>query len=186
MSFATYEELKAAVEERRQDILTVEVDLGAKYSQEHEDAKKELAEANALKKLAGQSFLADNIAALEERVASTRPEPKSIWLQYKRLPISAWAMLTKSTGLSAIDQYEKVLPEVFIGVFGNDPTEEDENGNLVHYGLEPLTTDARAVSSRSDETILPGAMLHLVVNAFMSWQNSSGEISIRPTKSGRA
>ncbi|QXO13608.1 tail assembly chaperone [Microbacterium phage Mandalorian] len=187
MSFSSYEELKAAVDERRKDILTIEVDLGARYSQDHEDAKKELAQAEAIQKLAGggQGFLNDNLEQLKARVAETKPEANSIWLRYGRLQLAEWSMLTKATGLTPIDQYEKVLPQTFKGVYGVDPTAEDEEGNLLHPDAEPLTTDARAVSSRSEETILPGAMLHVVVNAFMTWQNSSGEISIRPTKSGR-
>ncbi|USH44765.1 tail assembly chaperone [Microbacterium phage Juanyo] len=189
MSFSSYEELKAAVDERRKDILTIEVDMGATYSQEHEDAKKELAQAEAIQKLAGggQGFLNNNLDQLKARVAETKPEAKSIWLRYGRLSLADWSLLTKaSAGLTPLDQYEKVLPSTFKGVYGVDPTAEDEEGNLLYPDAEPLTTDPRAVSSRSDETILPGAMLHVVVNAFMTWQNSSGEISIRPTKSGRA
>lgn len=187
MSFSSYEELKAAVDDRRKDILTIEVDMGARYSQEHEDAKKELAQAEAIQKLAGGGggFLNNNLDALRDRVAETKPESKSIWLQYGRLSLADWSMLTKAAGVVPIDQYEKVLPTTFKGVYGLDPTAEDEEGNLLHPDVEPLTKDPRAVSSRSDETILPGAMLHVVVNAFMTWQNSSGDISIRPTKSGR-
>ena len=48
MSFSSYEELMAAVEERRQDTLTLEVDLGGTYSQVHEDAMKALQQALAL------------------------------------------------------------------------------------------------------------------------------------------
>lgn len=181
MSFASYEELMQVVEERRQDVLTLEIDLGAVYSQEHEEAKKELANAKALKSLAGeQGFLADNVASLEARVEETRPPARSVWVQFKRLMIGEWAMLTKQANLSPVEQYEKVLPKTFVGVWGVDPV-EDENRDAA-----PLSTDPALLSSRGDKNIVTGAMLHQVVQAFMAWQNSSGEISIRPTKSGRA
>lgn len=188
MAFTSYEELMATVEERRKDTLTLEVDMGSTYSQEYEDAKKELAQAKALKQLAGnQEFLGDNVAALEQRVAEAKPEVQAIWIRYNRLSLGEFALLTKQTGLSAIDQYEKVLQKVFVGVYGEDPSEVDEDGELVRPDLEPLTTDARAVSSRENEgSILPGGLLHSVVQNFITWQNSSGEITIRPTKSGRA
>lgn len=187
MGFATYEELQAAVESRRNQILTLEVDLGAQYSQEHEDAKKELAQAQAIKKLAGNGgFLGDNIAALESRVAETKPDSAVVYLQYSRLTVAEFSMLMKQQGLSSIDQYERVIPKCFVGLFGEDPLAEDEEGNRINPDLKPLTTDAEAVSSRSDKTVIPGGLLHGVVQAFMSWQNSSGDISIRPTKSGRA
>ncbi|WNM67988.1 tail assembly chaperone [Microbacterium phage SirVictor] len=180
MSFNSYEELMQAVEERRQDVLTLEVDLGSAYSQEHEDAKKELAQAKALKQLAGnQEFLGDNVAALEARVAETKPEARSVFVRFSRLKLGEWAMLVKQAGLTPVDQYEKVLPKTFIGVWGQDPTVEVE-GVLP----EPLSTDAALLSSKGDKGILPGGMLHQVVQAFMAWQNSSGDITIRPTKSG--
>ncbi|QNL31027.1 tail assembly chaperone [Microbacterium phage Kauala] len=178
MSFSSYEELMEAVEERRADVLTLEIDLGAKYSQEYEDAKKELQQAKALKTLAGgQDFLADNLAALEARVAETKPESRSVWVQFNRLRLGEWAALVKTQGLTPIDQYEKVLPKTFIGVYGQDPVDAEEP-------VQPLSTDAALLSSKGDKGILPGGMLHQVVQAFMSWQNSSGDISIRPTKSG--
>ncbi|QBZ72884.1 tail assembly chaperone [Microbacterium phage Sinatra] len=180
MSFNSYEELMQAVEERRSDILTLEVDLGATYSQEHEDAKKELQQAKALKQLAGgQDFLADNLAALEARVAETKPESRNVWVRFSRLKLGEWAMLVKTSGLTPIDQYEKVLPKTFIGVYGQDPA-GGEDGEVI----EPLSTDPALLSSKGDRGILPGGMLHQVVQAFMAWQNSSGDITIRPTKSG--
>ena len=181
MAFNSYEELKAAVATRRADILTLEVDLGGAYSQEHEDAKTELQQAKAMKTMmGGQGFLGDNIEELEQRVAETRPEPNSVWVQYRRLELGDWAMLVKQANLTPIDQYEKVLPQTFVGVFGSDPTthEEDEV-------IEPLSTNGALLSSKGVEGILPGGALHSVVQAFMSWQNSGGEVSIRPTKSGR-
>ena len=86
-------------------------------------------------------------------------------------------MLVKQQGLTPIDQYEKVLPKTFVGVYGQDP---EENENVV-----PLSSDPGLLSSKGGKGILPGGALHLVVQAFMSWQNSGGDVSIRPTKSGR-
>uniref|UniRef100_A0AAU6R5A6 Tail assembly chaperone protein n=1 Tax=Micrococcus phage Olihed TaxID=3092209 RepID=A0AAU6R5A6_9CAUD len=178
MSFNSYEELMEAVEERRSDTLTLEVDLGGAYSQEHEDAKKEYQQAKALKALAGnQEFLADNLTALEARVAETKPESRSVWVRYSRLKLGEWAMLVKQANLTPVDQYEKVLPKTFVGVYGQDPSEVED--------LEPLSTDPALLSSKGDKGILPGGMLHQVVQAFMSWQNSGGDVAIRPTKSGR-
>lgn len=179
MSFNSYEELMQAVEERRSDTLTLEVDLGAQYSQEHEDAKREYQQAKALKTLTGnQEFLADNLAALEARVAETKPPARSVWIRYSRLRLGEWAALVKQANLSPVDQYEKVLPKTFVGVYGQDPSEVE--------GLEPLSTDPALLSSKGDNGILPGGALHSVIQTFMAWQNSGGEVSIRPTKSGRA
>jgi len=179
MAFNSYEELKAAVEARRKSVLTLEVDLGGTYSQEHEDAKQELQTAKAMRTLAGgQGFLGDNIADLEQRVADTRPETNSVWVQYRQLDLNEWAALVKQQGLSPIEQYEKVLPKTFIGVYGQDPTESED-------AIEPLSTDGALLSSKGNQGILPGGALHQVVQAFMSWQNSGGEVTIRPTKSGR-
>jgi hypothetical protein len=182
MAFTSYEELKAAVAERRKAVLTLEVDLGGAYSQEHEDAKRELATARGLKSIAGgQGFMSDNIERLEQRVLDTKPESPSVWIQYRQIDVGEWALLTKQQGLTPIEQYEKVLPQTFIGVFGTDPTEAAD-GEVI----EPLTTSGAAVSSRGGaEAILSGGVLHSVVQNFMAWQNSGGDVNIRPTRSGR-
>jgi hypothetical protein len=182
MAFNSYEELQAAVESRRKSILTLEVDMGGTYSQDYEDAKKELAQAKAMKAFTGgQGFLADNLADLEARVAETKPKANSVWVQYRKLDLGEWALLVKQTNLTPIDQYEKVLPTTFIGVYGIDPVDED--GNTLEDAT-PLSTDGALLSSKGVKGILPGGALHQVVQAFMSWQNSGGEVSIRPTKSG--
>jgi len=185
MAFNNYEELKEAVKARRASVLTLEVDMGGTYSQEHEDAKKELAQAKAMKQVIGNGFLSDNLAELEQRVAETKPESNSVWVQYHQLDLDEWALLIKQQGLSAIEQYEKVLAKTFIGVYGVDPVAEDEEGELLHPEAKPLTTDAASMSSKGNAGILPGGSLHQVVQAFMNWQNSGGDVSIRPTKSGR-
>lgn len=178
MAFNSYDELKAAVADRRASILTIEVDLGGSYSPEYEAAKTELKQAQAMRTMmGGQQFLGDNISDLEAKVAALRPEPNAVWLQYRQLDLGDWAKLVKKQGVTPLDQYEEVLPQTFIGVFGVDPTENPD--------ATPLTTDGAAVSSRGNQGILPGGSLHSVVQSFMTWQNSGGEVSIRPTKSGR-
>lgn len=173
--FNSYEELMQAVEDRRKDTLTLAVDMGGAYSQEYEDAKKELAQAQALKTLTGdQSFLADNLEPLKEKVEKLKPESRSVFIRFSRLGITAWASLMKQTSLNAIEQYEKVLPQTFVGVFGTD-----------EEGAEPLSTDHQLVSTKSETAILPGGALHQVIQAFMAWQNSGGEVSFHPTKSGQ-
>ena len=188
MAFNSYEELKAAVADRRQAILTLEVDLGGKYSQEYEDAKKALATAKGLKQLAeagGGAFLADNLEALEARVAAAKPESNSIWLQYRQIDLAEWTALTKQANLTAVEQYEKVLPSTFIGLYGADPAPDEKPEGWVTP--EPLTTDPRSASTRGGpDAILSGPTVHSVVNSFMAWQNSGGEVSIRPTRSGLA
>lgn len=175
--FTSYEQLMEAVEARRQDTLTLEVDLGATFSQEHEEAKKELEKAKALRTLTGdQPFLSDNLAALEARVAETKPEGQPVWIRFSKLSLTDWSLLIKQTGLTPVDQYEKVLPKTFVGVYGQDPAEAE---------VEPLSTDHRLLSSTSGMGILPGGALHQVIQAFMSWQNSGGEVTIRPTRSGQ-
>lgn len=172
--FSSYEELMQAVEDRRKDELVLEIDMGSEYSQEYEDAKKELAQSKAIKKLAGdQQFLNDNLTALENRVAELKPVAKPVWVKFGRLSLLEWAALVKAQGLTPIDQYEKALAKTFIGVFSSEDA------------AEPLTDDYRLLSTKGDMGILPGGAMNSVVQAFMSWQNSGGEVSIRPTKSGR-
>ena len=171
--FNSYEELQAAVEKRRNDALVLEIDLGSEYSPEYEAAKKELAKAEAMRSIAGdQQFLNDNVAALEASVAELKPEAKPVWVKYKRLSLIAWAALVKTQGLTPIDQYEKVLRDTFTGVYADSDAE--------HL----LSDDHRLMSTKGDMGILPGGAMQSVVNAFMSWQNSGGDVTIRPTKSG--
>ena len=185
MAFNSYEELKAAVAKRRTELLTLEVDLGGAYSPEHEEAKRELQQAKAMKTvLGGQNFLGDNFEQLEERVAATRPEPNSIWIRFKKLDLGEWAQLVKQANLTPIDQYERVLPKTFVGVYGSDPDPEEKPEGW--EAPKPLTTDARSVSTRGgEEALLPGGALHSVVQNFMAWQNSGGDVTIRPTRSGQ-
>jgi hypothetical protein len=188
MVFSSYEELMAAVEERRKDILTLEVDLGSKFSPEHEQAKADLMQAKAMKTVIGGGFLGDNIPQLEQRVADTRPESRSIWIQFEKLDLAEWSALVRKTGMTPMDQYESVLAKTFIGVFGEDPVRPDDlDENEVWTKPEPLTTDSLSVSSKGgSKAVLPGGGLHSVVQTFMTWQNSGGDVNIRPTKSGRA
>lgn len=186
--FNSYEELKAAVASRRAEILTLEVDMGSEFSQEHEDAKKELVEAGVVKNImGGQSFLGgDPLEALKAKVEETRPPANSIFVQYKKLDLAEWSALMKTQGLSPVDQYEKVLPKTFIGVYGVDPVKPDDVAEEDWTAPEPLTTDASTLSSKGNNGILPGGGLHQVVQSFMAWQNSGGDVSVRPTRSGRA
>lgn len=175
--FNSYDELRQAVEERRSETLTLEVDMGSEYSQEYEDAKKELQSAQAMKMLTGDRvFLSDNMAELEAKVAAAKPPSNSVWIQFKKLPLVRWAALLKETGVQPVDQYEKVLSETFVGVYGQDPSNEE---------VIPLSTDPATVSSKSEKSILPGGSLFQIIQAFMGWQNSGGDVSIRPTKSGQ-
>lgn len=186
--FNSYEELAAAVEERREAILTLEVPIRTPYSPEYEAAKQELQQAKAMKMVTGGGidFLGngDNaIARLEERVASLQPQSDVVYIQYKRVPLAEWRALTKQAGLDAYDQYERVLPKTFLGVFGQDPAPDETPEGWV--APEPLSTDGALVSSKGDKGILPGNSLLSVVQAFMNWQNAGGDVTIRPTKSGR-
>lgn len=172
--FSTYEELLQAVEERRQEVLTIEVELGAPYSQEYEDAKAELKQAEAIKMMSGQTeFMSDNLDVLHAKVDSLRPESPVVFVKFRKLSVADWALLLKQTIPNPIDQYEKVLPKTFIGVFASEDAEE------------PLTEDYNAVSSKGNGSILPGGTLHSLIQSFMAWQNSGGEVSIRPTRSVR-
>lgn len=183
--FNTYEELKAAVEHRRADVLTLEVDLGGEYSVEHEEAKKELAQAKAMHTMmGGAGFLADNLDTLEERVAETKPTPNTVFIQYRRLELGEWAALVSQAGLNPIDQYEKVLPKTFIGVYGQDPVQPDDMPDSEWVAPEPLSRDGALLSTKGNQGILPGGALNSVVQNFMAWQNSGGDVTIRPTKSG--
>lgn len=185
--FNTLEDLMAAVEERRKELLTLEVDLGTRYSPEYEEAKAELAQAKAMKSVTG-TFLADTVGPLERRVAELRPEPRSIWIQFEKIDLNEWASLMKQqAGSTALDQYERIFPKVFVGVFGRDPVEPEElEEGQVWEAPEPLTKDPLSVSAKGgSKSILPGGSLHGVVQTFISWQNSGGDVTIRPTKSGR-
>lgn len=190
MVFSTYEELMAAVEERRKEILTLEVDLGSAYSPEYEAAKAELAQAKAMKMATGGGFLGDNIGPLEARVASLKPEPRAVWVQYEKLDLDEWSSLLKTNIGGSIEQYERVLSKVFVGVFGQDPV-KPEDWDETHEGEEwakpePLITSPLSVSSKGGaKAVLPGGALNSVIQNFMAWQNSGGDVTIRPTKSGR-
>lgn len=65
-----------------------------------------------------------------------------------------------------------------------DPVEPDDAAED-WVAPEPLSTDARLLSSKGIDGILPGGALASVVQNFMAWQNSGGDVTIRPTKSGR-
>jgi len=181
--FNSYEELKAAVEQRRDEVLTLEVDLGGAYSPEYENAKQELVQAKAMQNLTGGGFLGNNIAELEARVAELKPEPNSVWVQYRKLDLVEWANLMKKPGVNAIEQYESVLPKTFIGVYGQDPVKPDDAPDDWEQP-QPLSTNGALLSSRGKDGILPGGALNSVIQNFMAWQNSGGDVTIRPTKSG--
>ncbi|QZD98604.1 tail assembly chaperone [Microbacterium phage Jemerald] len=193
MVFNNLEELKAAVEDRRQAVLTLEIDLGGAYSEEHERAKADLAKAEGIALLlqqgGGGSFLnGDNtqLDKLRQRVAETKPETPSIWVQFKKLDLEEWRNITKRVSLDQIEQYEQVLGKTFIGLYGEDPAPADEDKPEGWVKPEPLTTNPLSVSSRGGaESLLPGGSLASVVQNFMVWQNSGGDVTIRPTKSGR-
>lgn len=174
--FNTYEELLAHSDRRKDDVLTLEVDLGGVYSQEHEDAKEELQKMEALQMLTGESggFLSNNLPELRARVEATRPEQALVWLKFKRLPLKAWSALSKKQGMTPIDQFEAALDDTFIGLFGSDEP-----------GVEPLSINPDCLRLDSESAILPGAALHSVVQSFMSWQNAGGDVVIRPTRSGQ-
>jgi len=189
MVFASYEELRAAVAKRRAEILTLEVDLGTDYSPEYEAAKAELQQAKAMKLATGGGFLGDNIAPLEARVAELKPEPQNVFIQFKKLDLGEWATLLKQAGGNSIDQYEKVLPKTFVGVYGQDPVKPEDwdetHPDEAWVDVKPLSTEARLLSSKGNDGILPGGALNSVIQNFMAWQNSGGDVTIRPTKSGR-
>lgn len=176
MTFNSYEELMAVVEDRRTDTLTLEVDISGGYSAEHEAAKKELMQAKALSALtAGQPFLSSNVEELEAKVEATRPPTKSVWLVFRRMPLNVWSSITKSSTTDPLEQFDKVVKDTLIGIYGQDPD----------TGVEPLTTDHTLIQSNSSNSILPGGQLRNVINTFMSWQNSGGDVTIHPTKSGQ-
>jgi hypothetical protein len=183
MVFATYEELQAAVEKRRSEILTLEVDLGTDYSPEYEAAKKELEMAKAMKTVTGGGFLGDNIAPLEAKVEELRPQPNSVFIQFRKLELGQWAKLLTGVAGNQIDQFERTLPDTFIGIYGTDPVKPDDAGDD-WVKPEPLSTDAALLSSKGNQGILPGGALNAVIQNFMAWQNSGGDVTIRPTKSG--
>jgi hypothetical protein len=184
MAFNSIEELKAAVAERRKGTLTLEVDMGAEYSPEHEAAKQELAQAKGLKAMVGGGFIGgdSDLERLEQRVADTKPKTNAVWVRYRRLDLDEWARLVSQPSVSPVDQYEKVLAKTFVGVWGVDPDPDEKPEGWVEP--EPLSTDAALLSSKGVQGILPGGSLHSVVQSFMSWQNSGGDVTIRPTKSG--
>jgi len=190
MTFSSYEELMQVVEERRADILTLEVDLGSKYSPEYEAAKQEVLQAKAMSTIAG-GFLADNIQQLEDKAEALKPQERLVWVQYTKLELAEWGLLMKQSNLSPLEQYEKVLPKVFIGLYGQDPVKPEDwdetNPGEEWVKPEPLTTSGASVSSKGGPlAVIGGGQLHNLVSSFMSWQNSSGDVTIRPTKSGRA
>lgn len=174
MAINSYEELMSLVESRRQDRLTLEIDMGTSYNVEHEKAKEELLQARAIRNLAGdQGFISDNFDELERRVEETRPPANSVWVVFSRLDLKTWSLLVKKiNSMQPFDQYEKVLDKTFVGVFSDPEATPDSL----------ISDDYHLVSTQSDKCILSGGMMTEVVKTFMSWQNSGGEVTIRPTK----
>lgn len=172
--FNSYEELLEAAEQRRSGDLVIEVDVGSEYSPEYEKAKEELGQAQTLAKMTGGGFLADNQEELQERVDRLRPEPQLVWVKFRKLSTKDWSLLNKKMKVSPIDQYEEVLASTFVGLYGTPDTDGD-----------PLTTDPNSVSTKNGNGVFDGGTLNQVIQAFMTWQNSSGEINISPTKSGQ-
>lgn len=170
----SYEELMAVVNDRQEERLVLEVELGTKYSQEYEDAKRELRQAKSLKTVAGdQEFLSDNVNQLQAKVESLKPESKTVWLAFKRIDLKTWSLLVKKgANQSPLDQYERVLEDTFIGIFRSpEATPEDL-----------LSDDHELVSYNSPKCILSSGLLQNLVNSFMTWQNSGGNVTIHPTK----
>ena len=131
----SYEELMAVVNDRQEERLILEVELGTKYSQEYEDAKRELQQAKSLKTVAGdQEFLSDNVNQLQAKVESLKPESKTVWLAFKRIDLKTWSLLVKKgANQSPLDQYERVLEDTFIGIFRSpEATPEDLLLSLIH------------------------------------------------------
>lgn len=182
--FNSIEELKAAVEDRRQAVLTLEVDISEEYSAEYEEAKRALAQARAMQTVFS-GIGGSSLEELEAKVKATKPPVNSVWVQYRKLPLGEWAAMMKTVGGSQIEQYEKVLPKTFIGVYGQDPAPDEEDKPEGWVKPEPLSTDGALLSTKGDQGILPGGALNSVVQNFMAWQNSGGDVTIRPTKSGR-
>lgn len=192
MGFNNLEELKAAVADRRKAVLTLEIDLGGSYSEEHEKAKEDLRKAEGMALLLSQGngggFLnsESNIERLKQHVADTKPETPAIWVQFSKLDLEEWRALTKRVSLDQFEQYEQVLGKTFIGLYGEDPAPDEAEKPEGWVKPEPLTTNPLSVSSRGGaEALLPGGSLASVVQNFMVWQNSGGDVTIRPTKSGR-
>lgn len=176
MTINSYEELMDAVNTRRDEQLVLEVEIGARYSQAHQDAKKALQTAEAMQLLTGQEqqFMSSNLDKLRQAVLDTKPPSQVIFIRYKRVAMTQWALLMKKKDLTAYDQYEEVLPSTFVGVYSG-PEETDKL----------IADDFTLVSSKGDKSILPGGTLHSVVQNFINWQNSGGDVNIRPTQSGQ-
>lgn len=177
MAINSYEELMQIVNARRDGQLCLEIDLGSEYSVEHEAAKAELQKAEVLKNLTGADtqFLSDNIDALREKVEATRPEPNVVFARFARIGDKELSILRKEGNRTPYQQYEFVLPKVFIGLF-NGP---DDDASLLGESPNLVSTEPNVGS------VLQGPAVQNVVQAFMSWQNNGGEVSISPTKSGR-
>ena len=165
--FTTFEELKKAAAERRQDTLTLELDMSGEYCQEYEDAKTDLQASKLLSAATGVEFMGDTTP---EQIAGMRPNSQPVWLKFKRLPVAKWSLLVKSAQqMDALAQYENILPEIFLGIWG-DPDAD-----------QPLTTEPKHVGTSKD-SVLSGSQLVQVVQAVLKWQNSGGDVVVNPTR----
>ena len=163
--FTSFDELKKAVEERRQDTLTLELDMSGEYCQAYEDAKSDLQTAKLLKAATGVEFMGDTTP---EQIDGMRPNSQPVWLKFRRLPVAKWSLLVKSAQqMDALAQYESILPEIFLGVWG-DPDAD-----------QPLTTDPKHVGTGKD-SVLSGSQLVQVMQAVLKWQNSGGDVVVNP------
>lgn len=168
MSVNSYEELLALVEERRQDTLTIAVDMGGEYSSEHEEAKQALQASKALRTLTGEDqFLSTSgLDSLQRQVDETRPPSVQIYIRFKKIPLSMWTALMSKNQTNALQQFHEILPETFLGIWG-DPDAEN-----------PLTSDWTSVDPMNDKCILPGGSIVQIIQTFMNWQNSGSDVTV--------
>lgn len=168
MAFTTFEELKQAAYERTQDVLTLELDMSGEYSHEYEEAKQDLETRKAIQSVMGTQFMSDIQTRDSETVEALRPRGEPIYLKFRRLSTKSWAKMMSASGanVDVMGQYHKMLPEIFIGIYG------DPHG-------EPLTTEWKYVSAGPD-SLLTGSMIAQVVSSVIRWQNSGGGVTVNP------
>lgn len=166
----TFDELLERVEQGRNAVLTLELEVGAPYSKEYEDAKKQVEQARALELLAGdnKAFLGGSLDELVAKAEALKPKADIVELKFRKVSLNDWNKLLREPG-EALEQYNTLAKKTFIGVFAEG-------------GEEPLSTDSALVRPESAKCIVPPGAISPLVQAFLEWQSSGGAVEVRPTK----
>lgn len=176
------DELIALIDEQQAERLILELDI-TRYNAEYAKALKRLTEAEAMQ---GRQLALDNafissksedIDYLRDQVEKLRPQSvKTVYVAFKRLSARERSALDKRINaqkLTALQQYEKALPNMFLGIYSTPEADDD------HL----ISADYKLISSTSDKTLLTGRYTSTVPTEVFQWQDGASGVRIPPEAS---